>query len=1074
MKKQYVMKVLLTLLTAGSGILLSGCNSGNAATGGGQTDVAPTTIAEQSTKSLFATNSCLTATATFPASTQAYWYPSQGNSIVLKNSCSTNQDLSGVSFSFTSQNSNGGAVPAGAFINWWVNNDKYSINFTANGALQTGSIATGNGTAPTINANQTITFASDGGWSINNVASESTLTYNTTLAASSFAMTGGGVTPPVNQYGTLNVVVNTVNTNCKGTTVCSGLTAIVTNSSNQQVGNSIVVPDAILGGTFTQPITNLAPGTYKISGSGIADTTISYNPTNAQGVVTANNTTTVTIKYDKTAPAATYGKATISLKKVVANYKGNVQVNVLDTKNNNTVVGSFALAQESSVTTDSLPVSDSTHAYSVQLATGIADPVTGAYYVESSSNTTLNITKDSTTKFAIPMVKSGIANKNVTVAISGVESGDTAATSFSDGAGKYVYTNPSANGANGSTVYKIESGLNLGVSVAASGSNTYKVNPINNTGVINAAKTITAAFQKESIPIYAGTYDFAMPTSSGNGIDYSGSFQILLNPNTTTAVNTISFASNVPNLDQAALNYGNFYSSEAKTSWSKTTDTVTGLTKYTVALSQVNWDGKPVAINLAKGGTMTFTWNLNAAGDTFDKVVPIISNVVINGNQAYSIAGQCTGSACTDPGQGKQIVGYQEQWSVYGAHQYYPENIPFANLNTINYAFVDFATPKTYPYAGSGSYGIVSADDGADYRQLVALWKEKQRRPYLKVVLSFGGWTNDNETTSPDINFEQMTDAQQQAFAKQAAALVKSMGFDGIDIDWEWWANHRTISQAGCASSVVAPAPYCKSTAVNHSTQKYINLLTYLRKELGKDKLLTIATVSSKDKILSDEDTSVGGVAGAWKAIAAQVDYINVMAYDMHGAFDQPNATASQAPWDIDPVNDPYYGKLGGVTIKSSLKTYIDAGVPVTKLVLGMPAYGRSSTIASAGNMGGLYQAILGTPKGEFDATGVYSYNCLIKGVCHDGNSGGTRPSITFYQLGSPLFNSYGGYALTPWAASSNTFITFDDQNSVKAKLNAACNTFGSLGGGMIWALDGDTNDGTSIVAAVKNNIQCK
>ncbi|MBP7781837.1 MAG: hypothetical protein KA049_02700 [Burkholderiales bacterium] len=1057
MKKQYAVKALLASLAAGSGILLSGCNGGGATAGGGQTTTAAPMVASQAAKSLFSTNSCLTATAAFPASSSLWWY--SGATIIVNNTCNTAQDLSSTSFSFTSQDSNGVADSAGTFTNWWYNGDSYAITFTGSGALQTGSITTGSKTTPKILPSSSITFAG-GGWSLSNA------TYNSTLAASSFTINGGGVTPPVNQYGTLNVAIDTVNTDCKGTTTCSGkVIATVTNSSNVQVGNPIVVPDASLGGTLTQPITNLAPGTYTISGSGITNTTITYNPTNAKGVVTANQTTTVTVKYDKTAPVATYGTATISLAKVVPNYTGNVQVKVLDTKNSNTVVGSFPLAQGGSVTTDSLPVSDSTHAYSVQLTTGIADPVTGTYYVESS-NSALTIVKGSNT-FTIPMVKSAMANNNVTVAISGLVGSDTAATSFSDANGKYVYANPTSK-TNVSTVYKIESGLNLGVSVLASGSNTYTVNPITNTGIVTAAKTINAAFAKQTNPTYAGTYDFAMPTSSGNGIDYSGSFKISFTPNSNTDVSTLSFVSNVPNLDTLLQSYGNFWGWNVTPKWTKTSDVTTGGTKYT--LSFVDGSGNATTASLTSSAQLNFAWSLKMSGETFDTVVPIISSVVINGSQAYGIAGGCSGSACVDPGQGKQITGYQEQWSIYDAHKYYPENIPFANLNTINYAFVDFATPKTYPYAGNGSYGIVSADDAADYRQLVALWKEKQRRPYLKVVLSFGGWTNDAETTSPDINFEQMTDAQQQAFAKQAAQLVKVMGFDGVDIDWEWWANHRTTSQAGCSSSVAAPAPYCKGTVINHSTQKYINLLTYLRKELGKDKLLTIATVSSKDKILSDEDTSVGGVVGAWKSIAAQVDYINIMAYDMHGGFDQPNATASQAPWDIDPVNDPYYGKPGGVTIKSSLQAYINAGVPVSKLVLGMPAYGRSSTIASAGSKGGLYQAITGTPKGEFDATGIYSYNCLLKGICHDSKT----PAITFYQSGSTLFNSYGGYALTPWAASSNTFITFDDQNSVKAKLNAACTTFGSLGGGMIWALDGDTTDSTSIVTAVKNNIQCK
>ena len=585
--------------------------------------------------------------------------------------------------------------------------------------------------------------------------------------------------------------------------------------------------------------------------------------------------------------------------------------------------------------------------------------------------------------------------------------------------------------------------------------------------VPNPVPTVTPSIEPTTVPSdVAGTYDFAMPSLTKNGIDYSGKFDIQLNPKKTVDnVESIAFSSNVANLDQISLSYGNFYSSNAKTSWSKSSNSTTGLTDYVLKITNNDWSGNPVSTPLSSGGTLAFAWSgSNNNGLPLEQIVPIITNVKINGG-GYVIDGICT--TCTDPGKGKQIVGYQEQWSVYSAHNYYPENIPYAKLNTINYGFIDFVTTKGYPFAGNGSYGIYSADGGADYRQLVALWKAKQRYPYLKVVLSFGGWTNDGETIFPDINFDQMTDAQQQAFAKDAANLVKTFGFDGVDIDWEWWANHRTSNPAVCDPNVmVKPGKiYCQGYAVDHSTQKYINLLKYLRQDLGSNKLLTIATVSAKDKILSDEDTKVGGVVGAWKQIASYVDYINVMAYDMHGAFD--NKTASQAPWDLDPERDPFYGSASGFSIKSSLQAYVDSGVPLAKLVLGFPAYGRASIINGEGATGGLYQASSGAPTGEFDKTGVFTYNCLANGVCNTNAPAG----VTLHNKGTGLFNSYGSYNLTPWASSSNMFITYDDHNSVKDKLNATCNTFGALGGGMVWALDGDSSDDTSIVAAVMNNI---
>jgi chitinase len=96
------------------------------------------------------------------------------------------------------------------------------------------------------------------------------------------------------------------------------------------------------------------------------------------------------------------------------------------------------------------------------------------------------------------MKASTTAKKNVTVVISGMSTGDTALVSLSDAANKYSYVKY-AGLANGSQVYKIESGLNLGESVTAS-SDSYAVNPITNAGIINAATAISAAFVTKPVP----------------------------------------------------------------------------------------------------------------------------------------------------------------------------------------------------------------------------------------------------------------------------------------------------------------------------------------------------------------------------------------------------------------------------------------------------------------------------------------------------------------------------------------------------------------------------------------------
>ncbi|MBR5171642.1 MAG: glycoside hydrolase family 18 protein [Muribaculaceae bacterium] len=215
---------------------------------------------------------------------------------------------------------------------------------------------------------------------------------------------------------------------------------------------------------------------------------------------------------------------------------------------------------------------------------------------------------------------------------------------------------------------------------------------------------------------------------------------------------------------------------------------------------------------------------------------------------------------------------------VTGWHEF--KELPDCTMLThINYAFGNV----------NKTYDGVTIQHPERLRQLVELKKDHK----IYIVLSIGGWTAGG--------FSEMasTDRRRKAFAKDCKRIVKEYNLDGIDIDWEY----PSCSEAGISSS---PA----------DIDNFTLLMKELRKALGKSYLLSCATIA--DARFVD-----------FKAIEPYVDLVNIMMYDVG--------------------NPPYHHAAlyrsemsGRVTAQEALQLHLDAGMPVNKLVLGVPFYGRS------------------------------------------------------------------------------------------------------------------------------------
>ncbi|KAG9867065.1 hypothetical protein KCU77_g1056, partial [Aureobasidium melanogenum] len=226
-----------------------------------------------------------------------------------------------------------------------------------------------------------------------------------------------------------------------------------------------------------------------------------------------------------------------------------------------------------------------------------------------------------------------------------------------------------------------------------------------------------------------------------------------------------------------------------------------------------------------------------------------------------------------------------------------------------------------------------------------------------------------------------------------------------------------------------------KPDDIRHVQSGMINqfsyLIGYLRQGLGPNKSISIAAASGADKYLSQTD----GTNFASVLCGQDPDLIiNLMTYDMHGAFDNPNGmTAHQAPID----NMSWYkGPGAGYSVRDAVNNWLSS---CDNVRVGIPFYGRAYLGVSPRSTCGLGQPFSGGPVDEQGNVVLPSYSNIINGgysIYHDGD------------------NHEAAYGISP----SGEFVSFEDAVSLSQKLNY---TIGNgLEGAFYW-LAGDDPDGS-------------
>nr|ANC95004.1 putative chitinase 5 [Lygus hesperus] len=345
-----------------------------------------------------------------------------------------------------------------------------------------------------------------------------------------------------------------------------------------------------------------------------------------------------------------------------------------------------------------------------------------------------------------------------------------------------------------------------------------------------------------------------------------------------------------------------------------------------------------------------------------------------------------------------KVVCYFTNWAWYrkGKGKFVPEDIDTNLCTHVVYAFAVLDAEKMEIKVFDSWADI----DNKFYKRIASLAQKG-----VKASMGIGGWTD-----SAGDKYSKMVNnpSSRSHFVQQVTGFIEKYGFTGLDLDWEYPKCWQNECSRGPASD-------------KHG---FSILLAELSAVFKPRKWHLSAAVSPNSAVID--------VAYDVPSLSQHLDWVGLMSYDYHGPWDRK--TGHVAPLHHhNGDSNPHFN------VEYSINYWLGKGLRKDKLVVGMPMYGKSFTLANPSNNG------LNAPTNGPGRGGPVT------------NAGGT---LAFYEICAAVKREHwktrreSDGSMGPYAFKGDQWVSYDDISDIKKKSELI--KAKGLGGGMIWTPDFD------------------